>query len=325
MVVFRPWTSSESVFLPALLALIFAAAPAWRETQNPQTQNPEAQHTVIGASGTADSSVAAVRKAVEDGLVRLRPSFPGVPSRPFRIVVHQTIATLPREVRDWLHSGAPGVALLGKDEIHLILAETAPAGASTLQSVVEHELIHILLHQFAGSGGEYIPRWIHEGMAQDLSDATYLGAREEDLIAPARFGNLPTFAGLTENFRRGGFRLRQAYAHSFSLVAFLRRELGHQALLEIAKATAEQRDFTAAFVGKTQHAVVYYEEKWIEYLENDSGAPARVILQNCFSYLIILAAPVLALAVIRRLARDKRAREKLLAAEAAEDQESPLG
>ncbi len=72
---------------------------------------------------------------------------------------------------------------------------------------------------------------------------------------------------------------------------------------------------------RTRRSIVSFEATWIGYLENESGAAFRVVMRNCFSYLMILVVPVLALAVIKRLARDRRAHEKLRAAEEAEEQE----
>ena len=194
--------------------------------------------------GLDSGSLAAAEAAVERGLEKLQPLFPGAPSRSFRVVVHETAASLAEEIRASVHPGAPGVALLGRQEIHLILGDIVAGGSTNLQTVVEHELVHILLHQFAGPGAELLPRWFHEGMAQDLSGATYLGAREEDLVVRARFDTLPPLGSLQGDFPQDdAFRLRQAYAQSFSFVAYLRRELGHQMLLEVSRACGGDLDF----------------------------------------------------------------------------------
>ena len=150
---------------------------------SPVAQPPqEGRQFAVTGIGVESGSLAATEQAVERGLENLQPLFPGTPSRGFRVVVHETATSLPEEIRAWVHPGAPGVALLGRQEIHLILGDIVAGGSTSLQTVVEHELVHILLHQFAGPGAELLPRWFHEGMAQHLSGATYLGAREEDLV-----------------------------------------------------------------------------------------------------------------------------------------------
>ncbi len=304
------------ILLAVLLAVLGAVGPC---------QQSDPGYKVTGAPGVSSSSLAAVEKAVERGLEKLEPLFPGMPERDFAVAVHQTAASLPEEVGQW-HRGAPGLALLVRQEIHLIRGEMDPDGPGNLQGVVEHELVHILLHQFAGSRDRALPRWFHEGLAQDLSGAIYLGAREEDLVFRARTGTLLSFGDLRREFPRGDeFRLREAYAQSFSFVAYLRRRLGHPTLLEVVQLCGEGLDFRRAFVERTRRSVVSFEGGWIEYLENESGAGFRVILRNCFSYMIIFAVPLLALAVIRRLARDKRAQEKLAASEAGEEQEDLQG
>ncbi len=303
------------MFLPILLAVLLATF------QGTVPQEGGSWYTVTGAPGLRGGYLSMVEQAVEKGMEKLEPFFPGTPNRSFRVVVHDTAESLPEDVRQWLHRGAPGLALLRRQEVHLILGEMDPGGPTNLQGVVEHELVHILLHQFSEPGADHIPLWFHEGLAQDLSGARYLGGREEDLVFGARFDNLPSLASLHTAFPRDDFALRQAYAQGFSFVAYLGRQLGHETLLEIARACGEDLDFGRAFVARTRRSIVSFEATWIEYLENESGAAYRVVMRNCFSYLMILVVPVLALAVIRRLARDRRAHEKLVAAEEAEEQE----
>ncbi len=304
------------MFLPILLTVLLAVPGAVGPCQQSGSG-----YEVTGAPGVSSSSLLAVEEAVGRGLKKLAPLFPGMPERDFAVAVHQTAASLPGDVGEW-HRGVPGLALLVRQQIHLIRGEMDPDGPGNLQGVVEHELAHILLHQFAGPGAQTLPRWFHEGLAQELSGAIYLGAREEDLVFRARTGTLLSFGDLGSEFPRDDeFRLREAYAQSFLFVAYLRRQLGHATLLEVVQLCGEDLDFRRAFVERTRRSVVSFEEGWIEYLENESGAGFRVILRNCFSYMISLAVPLLALAVIRRLARDKRAQEKLAAAEAGEEQE----
>ncbi len=303
------------MLVPVLLAVLLTLF------QGPVLQEGGSWYTVTGAPGLRGGYLSTVEQAVERGLEKLEPFFPGAPNRSFLVRVHDTAETLPAEVTQWLHRGAPGLALLRSQEVHLILGEMDPGGPTHRQGVVEHELVHILLHQFSEPGAQSIPLWFHEGLAQELSGARYLGGREEDLVFGARFDNLPSLATLQSVFPREDFALRQAYAQSFSFVAYLGRQLGHELLLEIARDCGEDLDFGRAFVERTRRSIVSFEATWLKYLENESGAAFRVVMRNCFSYLMILVVPVLALAVIKRLARDRRAHEKLRAAEEAEEQE----
>jgi hypothetical protein len=53
------------------------------------------------------------------------------------------------------------------------------------------------------------------------------------------------------------------------------------------------------------------EDAWLDYLRSDSGAAFRFVFENCFSYVMIAAVVLLALAGIRRWRRDDLHREKL--------------
>jgi hypothetical protein len=265
---------------------------------------------VAGDEGVSPARVAMVRTEAELGLRSLSETFPDLPRRPFRVVVHADAGSLPQGIAAAHHPGSPGLALLERHEIHLMLAEARASGAG-LRPILVHELTHELLDQLCEPWGGRLPRWFHEGLAQVVAGDTYLGASEENIIWRALADQLLPFSSLDQDFPREPSRLQLAYAQSFSFVAWLEREYGRRLLLASVRAVDGETSFERALVIATRASTAELEDGWRNWLRYGSGAWWRVLLGQCFSLLMILALPLLALAMIRRLRADRAARERL--------------
>lgn len=273
-------------------------------------QSGAAARVIAGAGAVAPDVVERVRSMVDEETPRLRRLFDGKPDRGFVVHVHADRASLPAALAAQHHAGSPGFALLGQHQIHLVWAEMRRAGAS-LRGVVVHELVHELLDQYVAPHGRRIPRWFHEGLAQSIAGDTYLGASEEELVWPLGAGRLPSFGELRRAFPTDPDGLRRAYAQSYSYVAWLTQEHGLDDLLAVARAVDDRTSFERALSGRLDRSSIELEEGWRRHLLHGSGARWRVLLDQCFSLLLIGALPVLALALMRRLRSEERAARQL--------------
>lgn len=309
----RHYDGPRAVFLPLIpilaVCLLLPAAAA-------QQPAPAAAVVAAGSGDVAEATLARVRAAVDEGLVRLRPVFPGMPARRFFVHVHEARATMPEPLAACLHPDSPAFALLGQRQVHVVWGEVRRLGAAPL-GVVVHELVHELLDQYVGPHGRRIPRWFHEGLAQYLAGDTYLGAREEDLVWPIATQRLPAFGGLRTEFPGDPEELRIAYAMSYSYVSWLAREYGIGDLLAVARATDELTSFERALVGRLRRSTLELEDAWRHFVLHGSGASWRVVFDQCFSLLLVAALPVLVLALMRRLRSEERAARAIAARAAA--------
>jgi len=273
-----------------------------------------------GSDAVQDAVIAGTSRHLTEGIQRLKGRFPGTPNRPVRAVVHSDAASMPAGIRGLLAFRSPGLALLRRDEIHLVLAHLKFNPPGDLRTVVEHELVHVLLDQHVGrAAGPYVPRWFHEGLAQALAESLYLGMSEEDIVWRVQRHAHLSFTDLTAGFPHSDHdALRLAYGQSFSFVSFLLDKVGLSTLLETARACGRSRDFSRAFLDITGTTLAVREQAWIKHVVHGSGAPYRVILRNCFLLLLLAALPLLALAVVRRLRRDDSYRGKLVREEEEE-------
>ena len=290
------------MILPGILSLLLCC---W-------TQDPSGGRVTVSAASpdVAPQSIAAVQAEIGPCLLALRASFPGAPRQPFRVIVHESGAELPKSLQAMHHEGSPGFALLARHEIHLLLAETKANGRG-LRPVVMHEIVHELLDQHCGRHGGRLPRWFHEGLAQVLANDTYLGASEEMIVWRAATGQLIPFSDLEAVFPSGRHMLGIAYAQSYSFVSWLQREYDIKTLVAMAAAVDDETSFDRALVAATHRPTAALQEAWREHVVHGSGAAWRSLLEQFFSISMVLTLPLLAMALIKRLRVDNAARERL--------------
>jgi len=270
-------------------------------------------HVAEVVAGTGDISartVERVRQIVATELVQLQEVFDGKKINRFFVHVHASRDAMPAQLVAGVHEEAPGFAILGRHQIHMIWDQIVRTGSQP-RGVVRHELVHELLDQYSGKNGKHMPRWFHEGLAQLLAGDTYLNAREDDLVWRVGAGSLPRLSSLAKHFPTQTTKLRTAYALSYSYVAWLSREYGMSLLLRVARFTDAMTSFGQALVGQTGRDSLQMETAWQDYVLFGSGAPWRVLFSNWFSLLMILILPVLVLALIRRLSAEQRAARHL--------------
>lgn len=279
---------------------------------------PRAQHFTVSApeGDVTAASLQTVERLVEAGIGRVAALIPGTPKNAFAVHVHRSASSVPPELSSVMHPGAPAFALLGRQEIHLLIDEVRD-----LRNTIDHELVHILLHQHAGPAGMYVPRWFHEGLAQSIAGETYLGASEEALVFRAATKTLIPFRELVADFPHDDdVQLQTAYGQSYSFVSFLRRRVGLGVLLESARRCSPSFEFRQAFAQRMDRAMLHFEQEWSDWLIHESGAPWRLLLRNCFDYCMLLAVPMFLIAWIKKRTRERRIRDRL----AADDETSIL-
>lgn len=315
----RRYDATTARFLPVIsflrAALLSVLLPVWGPAQGPGAALPEGVEVATASGEVRPAVLETVRGIVAERLAELRPVFDDLEVRPFQVRVHASRASLPDDLARLLHEDTAGFVLLGQREVHLVWGEMQRLGAMP-RGVVAHELVHELLDQYVEPHGAAMPRWFHEGLAQLLAGETQLGAREEELLW--RFGarRMLSFADLRSGFPRRREDLQAAYAQSYSYVSWLAREFGIGALLAVARNVDGETTFERALVGRTGRSTLQIEDAWRYHLLHGSGAPWRILLDQCFNLLLLLSLPLLVMAFLRRRARERRAAARLEQAEA---------
>jgi hypothetical protein len=206
---------------------------------------------------------------------------------------------------------AAGVAHPPSGEI--IIARHGPDGAPTnLEELLRHEMAHVVLYRAVGGaegGGEALPRWFHEGVAESFNGTLSFGRAQT--LAAAVFGpGVPDLERLEASFHESdGPQVAVAYAASRDLVEFLRAyDASGMRLRQVLTELGQGHRFEVAFIRAYGRSLPELVAQW------RSGLPGRFMwypLAASGGLPFILVAPLVAIAWIRRRRKLRRGYERL--------------
>ncbi len=159
-------------------------------------------------------------------------------------------------------------------EIRTLFALIAPSEIDDawVETVIPHELTHLVFDTAVDNPYHFPPRWLNEGVAVYESEgygpgdrnAVEEAARDDSLIPlPGLAGQFPTSAD--------GFRL--AYAESVSAIDFFIRTHGQDALVALIGSYADGKTDDEAFETAIGQDVEAFNAAWLADL--GAGTPAR--------------------------------------------------
>ncbi len=154
---------------------------------------------------------------------------------------------------------ADGVAWPEQSLVFLKSPRLRYGTATPLETVLDHELVHVLLGQ--AFGDRPVPSWLQEGVAKVL--AREVTPQMTDALAGAVLsGSLLSLDELTGNFPADPMRAQLAYAQSADMVAFLRNRWGQEALRVLIRQMAAGQDVEDAVRAATGMAPIALEASW---------------------------------------------------------------
>jgi len=165
----------------------------------------------------------------------------------------------------------------------VLLAITPGPGQSIeMETLIPHELAHVMLYRSVGEGYGTLPVWLNEGIASSVElypNPDY----DQALITASRNGSLLAIADLCDAFPLDASRAFLAYAESQSFVRFLRDTYGTPGLFSLASAYADGLSCDQGVVRALGTSLVSLDTRWRESVlgENVAG----VFLRNMFPYL----------------------------------------
>ena len=166
----------------------------------------------------------------------------------------------PGSAPDW----ADGTAWPKRGWIFLRAPRLRGQTTETLEMVLEHELVHILLGR--AFGPRKVPRWLQEGAAQ-LMAGEYTAETTKTLAKGTLGDNLISLQELSRGFPRNPLRAHLAYAQSADLVAFIRNEYGPTAFKKLIHSLASGENFPTAIRISTGELVEDIDQKWRSRLQ----------------------------------------------------------
>jgi hypothetical protein len=141
-----------------------------------------------------------------------------------------------------------------------------------VETVIPHELTHLVFDTAVRNPYHYPPRWLNEGLAVYESEG-YPPDYRSAVGNAARDGTLIPLSGIAGQFPTSEDRFRLAYGESVSAVDFFIRTYGQDKLVTLISSYAAGRTDDEAFSAAIGVDVDAFEAAWLADLK--AGTPVR--------------------------------------------------
>jgi hypothetical protein len=171
-------------------------------------------------------------------------------------------------------------------------------------------LCHLLLHRHVSTSN--LARWLDEGVCQLVSDGIgeiLLDKSWSGLDAAVMAGRTLRLSRLAETFPRDKASLMLAYEQSKSVVTYIDRQYGSNAVLNILEDLKNGEALETAIVQRLSLSIPELEKEWLNHLES---TPRWLVFVagHIYSIIFFLAALLTVVGYIRYLRRRKKIYEE---------------
>jgi hypothetical protein len=159
-------------------------------------------------------------------------------------------------------------------EIRTLFALIAPSDIDDawVETVIPHELTHLVFDTAVHNPYHFPPRWLNEGLAVYESEG--YGSGDRGLVEDAvRGDSLIPLPGLSGEFPTSGDRFRLAYAESVSSIDYFVRVHGQDALVSLIGSYADGKTDDEAFEAAIGQDVDAFNAAWLADL--GAATPTR--------------------------------------------------
>jgi hypothetical protein len=170
------------------------------------------------------------------------------PGPPIRVVLAAEEGELARQVSPWTAGFAVGEA----DLVVLFPSRSPGYPHDTLEDVLRHEVVHVLITRAAG--GRPVPRWFHEGLAVALERPWGLEDRSR-LASTLLFGPRLTLGGIDSLFAGRQDVQARGYSLSAAMVRYLISDRGRAAPAAILRGMSQGWTFDEAVINVTGRSI----------------------------------------------------------------------
>ena len=182
--------------------------------------------------------------------------------------IHVVVASTQKEFHDLQPGKVPewadGTAWSQRGWIFLRAPRLRGQASESLEMVLDHELVHVLLGRAFGS--RPVPRWLQEGSAQ-LMAGEYSAETTKTLAKGTLGDSLIGLHELSRGFPKNPLRAHLAYAQSADFVAFIRNQYGPSAYTRLIHSLAKGESFSSAMRRSTGQDVEEIDQQWRSRLQ----------------------------------------------------------
>lgn len=149
---------------------------------------------------------------------------------------------------------------------------TFPYAAGFFETVLAHEMGHIVFREIVGFNNNALPLWLDEGVASYQEKTKYYDADGAVVksIADGSFIPLNRLANFGEQFSLPQSRAELFYAESFSVVNFLIRQFGKEKFINFCRNLKEKKNLNKALESSYPFRNAgELEDAWKKNLKNE--------------------------------------------------------
>jgi hypothetical protein len=164
----------------------------------------------------------------------------------------------------------------------MVAITPGPGQSIEMETLIPHELAHVMLYRSVGQGYASLPVWLNEGIAS-LAELYPNPDYDQALRIASQSNSLLPIEELCDTFPLDASRAYLAYAESQSFVRFLRDSYGTSALFLLTSAYADGLNCDQGVVRTLGASLVSLDIRW---RETELGANVvGVFLRNMLPYL----------------------------------------
>ncbi|UCH80093.1 MAG: hypothetical protein JSW20_10115 [Nitrospiraceae bacterium] len=181
--------------------------------------------------------------------------------------------------QNMVHTGPVVAVAISEDNLIIIDNSKMKTHPFSLETTLKHELCHLFLHQYVGNGE--LPRWLNEGICQNISDgiAEIMIGENKNLMKQAVLtGRLIPMNSLNRGFPSQDRQLLLAYEQSKSFVEYMENRYSPEGTIHILDylrqgkdiATSVQMALSVPFSDLEKNWQIHLKRKitWLTYVSS---------------------------------------------------------
>lgn len=246
-------------------------------------------HWYEGDAAFGDALLNASRR----GLNAVNEIIPSAPNTPLDIYVYASTSDLQSALflggESW--QGGHANPKLG---VVMLAVSPGPGQSIDMETLIPHELAHVMLYRNIGEGYDSLPVWLSEGIAS-LAELYPNPDYDQALTIASQNGSLLPISELCDTFPLDASRAYLAYAESQSFVRFLRDSYGTPALFSLASAYADGLSCEQGVVRALGTSLASLDTRWRESVlgQNVVGVFLRNMLPYLGLFIFMLLIPLI--------------------------------
>ncbi len=169
-----------------------------------------------------------------------------------------------------INSGPVVAVAISKDNLIIIDNSKMKTRPFSLRTTLKHELCHLFLHHYVGKGD--LPRWLNEGVCQNISDgiAEIMIGENKNLMKQAVLsGRLLPMNSLERRFPAEDRPLLLAYEQSKSFVEYMENKYGPESTMHILNHLRDGKGIASSVHMALSIPLIDLEKNWENYLKKN--------------------------------------------------------